>query len=50
MDGPDAEMLLNALAKGSPDARLTREAEAALKSLGRRHVALGKAAAPIRKT
>jgi WD40 repeat protein len=50
MDGPNAEKLLKALARGSPDARLTREAEAALKSLGRRDAALGKAAAPIHKT
>jgi WD40 repeat protein len=49
MDSPEAEMLLKALAKGSPHARLTREAAASLKSLGRRHVALGKAAAPLPK-
>ena len=45
MDGPDAEKLLKALAAGSPDARLTREAKASLKSMGRRYVALGKAEA-----
>jgi hypothetical protein len=50
MDAPNAEKLLKALAMGSPDARLTREAAASLKSLGRRHVALGNAAAPIPAT
>jgi hypothetical protein len=44
MDGPDAKTLLEALAKGSPGSRLNHEAESSLKSLGRRHVALGKAA------
>jgi hypothetical protein len=47
MDNPDAEKLLKALARGSPDARLTREAEASLKSVGRRNVAIGKSAAPV---
>jgi hypothetical protein len=49
MESPDAEKLLTALATGSPDARLTREAEASLKSVRRRHAALGKADAPISK-
>jgi hypothetical protein len=40
MDTPDARKLLEILSKG---ARLTREADASLKSLIRRHTALGKA-------
>lgn len=50
MASADAEKLLQALANGSPGARLTREAEASLNSLRRCQVALGKAAAPILQT
>jgi hypothetical protein len=49
MESREAEKLLNALATGVPDARLTREAEASLKSLGRRHAALGTTESPTRK-
>ena len=40
-DSSDAKSLLEALAKGSPDARLTRAAETSLKNLHRRQLALG---------
>src|SRR5206468_2582254 len=42
VDTADARSLLHALAKGSPDARLTRAAAAGLKTLQWRQVALGK--------